>query len=256
MSGYFSARRGRDARERTHVVEIQGKKAVIVGGASGMAKATAELLRQKGAEIAILDLPTSAGAEVAKALGGHVPRGRRARRRSRSRPRWPTPSPRSAACTSRSTPPVAVTAKRTLTKEGPHPARRLPPHDRAEPHRHVQPQPAAGLPHVEQRARGRRARRHHRHRVHRRLRGPDRAGGLHGGQGRHRGHDADHGPRSRQPGHPGPDHRAQPVQHRPDRGHPGRVRRRPHEGRRLPQAHGPPRGVRQARRGDRREPRC
>jgi NAD(P)-dependent dehydrogenase (short-subunit alcohol dehydrogenase family) len=51
-------------------VEIKGKKAVIVGGASGMAKATAELLRQKGADIAILDLPSSAGAEVAKELDG------------------------------------------------------------------------------------------------------------------------------------------------------------------------------------------
>ena len=51
-------------------MEIKGKKAVIVGGASGMAKASAELLRQKGADIAILDLPTSAGAEVAKELGG------------------------------------------------------------------------------------------------------------------------------------------------------------------------------------------
>jgi NAD(P)-dependent dehydrogenase (short-subunit alcohol dehydrogenase family) len=51
-------------------VEIQGKKAVIVGGASGMAKAAAELLHEKGADIAILDLPTSAGAEVAKDLGG------------------------------------------------------------------------------------------------------------------------------------------------------------------------------------------
>jgi NAD(P)-dependent dehydrogenase (short-subunit alcohol dehydrogenase family) len=51
-------------------VEIQGKKAVIVGGASGMAKSSAEMLREKGADIAILDLPTSAGAEVAKELGG------------------------------------------------------------------------------------------------------------------------------------------------------------------------------------------
>ncbi len=51
-------------------MEIQGKKAVIVGGASGMAKASAELLREKGADIAILDLPSSAGAEVAKELGG------------------------------------------------------------------------------------------------------------------------------------------------------------------------------------------
>jgi NAD(P)-dependent dehydrogenase (short-subunit alcohol dehydrogenase family) len=53
-----------------HAVEIKGKKAVIVGGASGMAKASAEVLVQKGADVAILDLPTSAGAEVAKGLGG------------------------------------------------------------------------------------------------------------------------------------------------------------------------------------------
>ena len=51
-------------------MKIQGKKAIVVGGASGMAKATAVMLRQKGANIAILDLPTSAGAGVAKELDG------------------------------------------------------------------------------------------------------------------------------------------------------------------------------------------
>jgi NAD(P)-dependent dehydrogenase (short-subunit alcohol dehydrogenase family) len=51
-------------------VEIDGKKAVIVGGASGMAKASADLLHSRGASIAILDLPTSAGAEVARDLNG------------------------------------------------------------------------------------------------------------------------------------------------------------------------------------------
>ena len=51
-------------------MEIAGKGAVIVGGASGMAKATAEMLVQKGAQVSILDLPTSKGAEVAKHLGG------------------------------------------------------------------------------------------------------------------------------------------------------------------------------------------
>jgi NAD(P)-dependent dehydrogenase (short-subunit alcohol dehydrogenase family) len=51
-------------------VEIKGKKAVIVGGASGMAKASAEMLSERGASVAILDLPTSVGAEVAKELGG------------------------------------------------------------------------------------------------------------------------------------------------------------------------------------------
>jgi NAD(P)-dependent dehydrogenase (short-subunit alcohol dehydrogenase family) len=51
-------------------VEIKGKKAVIVGGASGMARASAELLHERGASVAILDLPTSKGAEVASSLEG------------------------------------------------------------------------------------------------------------------------------------------------------------------------------------------
>jgi NAD(P)-dependent dehydrogenase (short-subunit alcohol dehydrogenase family) len=51
-------------------VDIEGKKAVVVGGASGMARAAAELLHRRGASIAILDLPTSAGGEVAAGLGG------------------------------------------------------------------------------------------------------------------------------------------------------------------------------------------
>jgi len=51
-------------------VEIEGKKAVIVGGASGMARSTAEMLVGAGAQVAILDLESSAGAEVAKELGG------------------------------------------------------------------------------------------------------------------------------------------------------------------------------------------
>lgn len=51
-------------------MQINAKKAVIVGGASGMAKASAEMLHERGARVAILDLPTSAGADVAKALDG------------------------------------------------------------------------------------------------------------------------------------------------------------------------------------------
>jgi NAD(P)-dependent dehydrogenase (short-subunit alcohol dehydrogenase family) len=51
-------------------VEIKGKSAMIVGGASGMARATAEQLSAKGARVAILDRPQSAGAEVADSLGG------------------------------------------------------------------------------------------------------------------------------------------------------------------------------------------
>jgi NAD(P)-dependent dehydrogenase (short-subunit alcohol dehydrogenase family) len=51
-------------------MKIKGRAAVVVGGASGMAKATAEMLVREGAQVAILDLPKSKGAEVAKELGG------------------------------------------------------------------------------------------------------------------------------------------------------------------------------------------
>lgn len=51
-------------------MEIQGKKAIIVGGASGMARSAAEKLAERGASVAILDLEGSAGAEVASQIGG------------------------------------------------------------------------------------------------------------------------------------------------------------------------------------------
>jgi len=51
-------------------MDLDGKKAIIVGGASGMAKASAELLVGRGVSVAILDQATSAGADVAAALGG------------------------------------------------------------------------------------------------------------------------------------------------------------------------------------------
>jgi NAD(P)-dependent dehydrogenase (short-subunit alcohol dehydrogenase family) len=51
-------------------MEISGKKAVVVGGASGMGRATAELFAARGASVAVLDRPGSGGDEVAKALGG------------------------------------------------------------------------------------------------------------------------------------------------------------------------------------------
>jgi NAD(P)-dependent dehydrogenase (short-subunit alcohol dehydrogenase family) len=50
-------------------MEISGKKAVVVGGASGMARSTAELLAARGTRVAILDLPSSPGDEVAASLG-------------------------------------------------------------------------------------------------------------------------------------------------------------------------------------------
>ena len=51
-------------------MEIAGKKAVVVGGASGFGKATAEALAKRGASVAILDRPQSKGKEVADAVGG------------------------------------------------------------------------------------------------------------------------------------------------------------------------------------------
>jgi NAD(P)-dependent dehydrogenase (short-subunit alcohol dehydrogenase family) len=50
-------------------VNPEGKVAIVAGGASGMGKASAEALAAKGATVAVLDLPTSNGKEVAEALG-------------------------------------------------------------------------------------------------------------------------------------------------------------------------------------------
>ena len=51
-------------------MKISGKTAVVIGGASGMARATAEMLVREGARVAILDRPVSKGEEVAAAIGG------------------------------------------------------------------------------------------------------------------------------------------------------------------------------------------
>ena len=51
-------------------MEINGLRAILVGGASGMARATAERIVAGGGSVAILDREQSAGAEVAAELGG------------------------------------------------------------------------------------------------------------------------------------------------------------------------------------------
>ncbi|MCV7228499.1 SDR family NAD(P)-dependent oxidoreductase [Mycolicibacterium komossense] len=51
-------------------MEINGKKVVVIGGASGMGRASAELLAAKGASVAILDREGSDGKEVADGLDG------------------------------------------------------------------------------------------------------------------------------------------------------------------------------------------
>ncbi len=50
-------------------MEIAQCRGVIVGGASGMARATAERIVKGGGKVAIVDRPQSAGAEVAESLG-------------------------------------------------------------------------------------------------------------------------------------------------------------------------------------------
>jgi NAD(P)-dependent dehydrogenase (short-subunit alcohol dehydrogenase family) len=49
-------------------MEISGKKAIVVGGASGFGRATAESLAKRGASVAILDRAQSDGKDVAAAI--------------------------------------------------------------------------------------------------------------------------------------------------------------------------------------------
>src|SRR5271169_5752605 len=51
-------------------MEINGKKVVVIGGASGMGRASAELLADRGADVAVLDREGSDGKAVADGLGG------------------------------------------------------------------------------------------------------------------------------------------------------------------------------------------
>src|SRR6202789_2359048 len=51
-------------------MEINGKKVVVIGGASGMGRASAELLAAHGASVAVLDREGSDGKDVAAAVGG------------------------------------------------------------------------------------------------------------------------------------------------------------------------------------------
>jgi NAD(P)-dependent dehydrogenase (short-subunit alcohol dehydrogenase family) len=51
-------------------MEINGKKVIVIGGASGMGRASAELLHARGASVAIFDREGSDGKEVAAGVGG------------------------------------------------------------------------------------------------------------------------------------------------------------------------------------------
>jgi len=53
-------------------MQIQGLRAVVVGGASGMARASAEAIIDGGGQVAILDLASSDGDAVAAEMGGET----------------------------------------------------------------------------------------------------------------------------------------------------------------------------------------
>lgn len=50
-------------------MKLQGRKAIVIGGASGMALATVKLLQECGVDVAIMDLPGSRGAEIGAEMG-------------------------------------------------------------------------------------------------------------------------------------------------------------------------------------------
>jgi NAD(P)-dependent dehydrogenase (short-subunit alcohol dehydrogenase family) len=53
-------------------MDITGSTALVTGGASGLGLATTETLLDAGASVVILDLPSSAGADVAEKLGERI----------------------------------------------------------------------------------------------------------------------------------------------------------------------------------------
>lgn len=50
-------------------MKIEGRKAIVVGGASGFGTATAEALAKRGAAVAVLGRPQSKGQGVADEIG-------------------------------------------------------------------------------------------------------------------------------------------------------------------------------------------
>jgi NAD(P)-dependent dehydrogenase (short-subunit alcohol dehydrogenase family) len=53
-------------------MRIEGSRALVTGGASGLGRATAEELAAAGAEVYILDLPGSPGKQTADEIGANV----------------------------------------------------------------------------------------------------------------------------------------------------------------------------------------
>ncbi|MCY0879693.1 MAG: SDR family NAD(P)-dependent oxidoreductase [Firmicutes bacterium] len=51
-------------------MEVRGSVFIVTGGASGLGRATAEVLSEAGAQVAVWDIAAEAGAAVAQAVGG------------------------------------------------------------------------------------------------------------------------------------------------------------------------------------------
>ena len=196
-------------------MKIEGSSVFVTGGASGLGEATVRALAARGARVAIYDLPRSKGAELEKEIGpaarflaGDVTDEGQVGDALDAAIAAFGPLRGLVNCAG------IGSASRTVGKDARAvPARRVPAHDRGEPDRHVQRDPARGRAHGRQRARReRRARRDREYRVDRRVRGPDRAGRLLRFEGRRGRHDAADRARSRAPRDPRVHDRAGPVQ--------------------------------------------
>jgi NAD(P)-dependent dehydrogenase (short-subunit alcohol dehydrogenase family) len=58
---------------KENAMDLTGAAALVTGGASGLGLATARRLAEAGVAVTIVDLPASAGADVAAELGGSLP---------------------------------------------------------------------------------------------------------------------------------------------------------------------------------------
>src|SRR5262245_7901583 len=63
---------GARLRGKDGFMNIVGSTTVITGGGAGLGRATAERLHAGGGRVVLLDLPTSAGSEVARTMGSNA----------------------------------------------------------------------------------------------------------------------------------------------------------------------------------------
>src|SRR4051794_5175120 len=63
---------GKKKSDGDHSMNIQGKSALVTGGASGLGAATVRMLAAQGAKVAIADLNEKNGADLARELGANA----------------------------------------------------------------------------------------------------------------------------------------------------------------------------------------